>query len=83
MAGWTKAGCLRGPAGPRGESVLSLGQTPPVSPLEGDVWLVQNEQGRLDSVAAYHETGTVPASGTYPSQETFPCPQGWVGQDTI
>lgn len=82
MAGWVKEGSLRGPVGPRGESVLSLGQTPPQSPLEGDVWLVQDEQGRLAEVDVWHDSGTDPSTGTYPSASTYPCPAGWVGQET-
>ena len=39
MAGWVKQGSLKGPAGPRGESVLALGTDAPQSPQDGDVWL--------------------------------------------
>lgn len=82
MAGWVKQGSLKGPAGPRGESVLALGTDAPQSPQDGDVWLETDSEGDLLSIATWRDKGTYPAATVYPGEATMPSHDGWNHNET-
>lgn len=82
MAGWVKQGSLRGPAGPRGESVLALGPDAPQSPKDGDAWLETDAEGDLVSIATWRDAGTYPSGATYPGPGTVPSHDGWNHNET-
>ena len=82
MSGWVKQGSLKGPAGPRGESVLALGPEAPSSPQNGYAWLVTDDDGALESIATWRDVGTYPSGATYPSSETVPSHDGWNHNET-
>lgn len=76
MAGWVRAGSLRGPAGPRGESVVAAGEAAPEFAREGDVWLVTDGTG-LTGAGVWHDEGLSPSGTTFPGPGTSPRAKGW------
>lgn len=77
MAGWVRRGSLRGPAGPRGESVVSVAAETPQSAEDGDVALLTGEAGVVTGVAIWRDEATIPGEGTVPGSATFPRQEGW------